>query len=81
MVSAIGRTAMRLAYRMVRKIRFMFVKVTHVFDVWTWVHRDNITMLDSKVVTDDSVHTRTSVIKIIVSQHDQDRVLSLFALD
>ncbi len=38
-------------------------------------------MLDAKVVSDDTVHSCATVIQIIFSQHNQDSILSLLALD
>lgn len=43
--------------------------------------RDNVTVLDAKVVANDPVDACAAVIEIIVSKNDQDRVLSLLALD
>ncbi len=54
---------------------------TYVFDVWAWVDCDDISMLDSEVVSNDSVDTSASVIQIIVGQDDQDSVFPLLSLD
>ena len=45
------------------------------------MNRDHISMLYAKIVPYHAVHTRTSIIEIIISQNDQDCVLSLFTLD
>ena len=54
---------------------------TYVFEFWTWVDGDDVAMLDSKIVSDNTVDARTTVIEIIVCKHNQDCVFSLFALD
>jgi len=41
--------------------------------------RNNVAVLDPKVVSDDSVDASAAVIDIIVGQHDEDRVLPLLA--
>lgn len=56
-------------------------RVTHIFDIWTWVDVDNIAVLNSEVVADYTVHPGTPIIKVIVGQDDQHRVLSLLTLD
>lgn len=45
------------------------------------MNSDNVTVLDSKVVTNNSVHTSTSIIKIVIGKDNQDCVLPLLALD
>ena len=81
-VSAMGRTAIRLAWY---KVSYYFKKpkcdLTYVFDIWTRVDGDDIAMFDSKIVTDNAVHPCTAVIKIILSQNDQDGILPLLALN
>ena len=42
---------------------------------------DDIAMLDPKIVSDNTVDARTTVIEIIVCKHDQDCIFSLLALD
>lgn len=42
---------------------------------------DNVAMLDTKIISDNTVDACTTVIEIIVCKHDQDRVFSLLALD
>jgi hypothetical protein len=45
------------------------------------VDGDDIAMLDPKIVSDNTVDARTTVIEIIVCKHDQDCIFSLLALD
>ena len=54
---------------------------TYIFDIWTRMNGYDISMLDAKVVTDNTVDACTSIIKVIVGKHDQHRVFSLLALD
>jgi hypothetical protein len=54
---------------------------TYVFDVRARVDGDNITVLDTQVVANDTVYPRGAVIKIVVCKHDEDGVLPLLALD
>lgn len=42
---------------------------------------DNVTVLYAEVVADNSVDACAAVIEIIISQDDENRVLSLLALD
>lgn len=52
---------------------------TYIFDIGTRVDGDDIAVLDPEVVTNDTVETSAAVIEIIVSEDDQDGVLSLLA--
>ena len=40
---------------------------------------DNITVLDAQVVTDHTVHSCTSIIKVIICQHDENSIFSLLS--
>jgi hypothetical protein len=62
-------------------MRANYEVATYIFDVWTWVDGDDIAMLDPKIVSDNTVDARTTVIEIIVCKHDQDCIFSLLALD
>ncbi len=42
---------------------------------------DNVAMLHTEVMPDNSVDAGTSVIKLVVSQHNQNRLLALLASD
>lgn len=44
------------------------------------MHRDNVTVLNTKVVSYDTVDASASVIQIIICQHDKDGVLALLSL-
>ena len=55
--------------------------IAYIFDVWARMDSDDIAMLDSEVVSNHSVHACGAIIQIIICKHDQDSVLSLFALD
>ena len=54
---------------------------TYVFDIWTLIDSDHVAVLDTQVMTDNTIDTCTSIVKIIISQYDQNCVLSLFAFD
>lgn len=43
--------------------------------------RDDVAMLDAEVVSDHTVYASGTIIKIIVSQNDENSVLSLLSLD
>lgn len=45
------------------------------------MHGDDIAMFDTEIVSHNTVDTNTPVIKIIICQNDQDRILPLLALD
>lgn len=42
---------------------------------------DDIAVLDTQVVADNSVDASTSIIEVIVGQHDQNGILALLAAD
>lgn len=42
---------------------------------------DNVTMLHAEVMPDNPVDAGTSIIKLVVSQHNQNRLLALLASD
>jgi hypothetical protein len=52
----------------------------YVFDVWARVDGDNITVLDTQVVANDTVYPCRAVIKVVVRKHNQDCVLALLSL-
>ena len=41
---------------------------------------DDISVLHSEVMTDNTVHSSTPIVKIIIGQHNENCVLSLFSL-
>ena len=43
--------------------------------------RDDVAVLDAQVVADNAVDASASIIKVVVGQDDEDRVLSLLPLD
>lgn len=45
------------------------------------MNRDDVAVLDTEVVSDHTVYAGGSIIKIVVSQNDEDSVLSLLSLD
>lgn len=57
------------------------IKETYIFDVGAGVNGDNITVLDTQIVAHNTVQAAAAVIKIIVTKHDQNCVLSLLAAD
>jgi hypothetical protein len=42
---------------------------------------DDVAMLDSQIVSDDTVDTGAPIIQVIIGQHDQNGVFSLLSLD
>ena len=54
--------------------------MTYIFDVRTWVYCDDVSMLHTEVMTDNTIHPSTPIVKIIIGQHNENCVLSLFAL-
>ena len=42
---------------------------------------DNIAVLDSEVVANNTVHSSTTIIQVVVGQDNQNRILSLLALN
>jgi hypothetical protein len=45
------------------------------------VNSDDIAVLDTKVVSNHTVHTSTAIIQIIISKDDKNSILALLALD
>lgn len=54
---------------------------TDIFDIGTRVDSNHVAVLDSQVVTNDSVDAGTAIIELIISKDDEDCVLSLLASD
>ena len=54
---------------------------TYIFDIWTWIDSDDIAMLHPEVMTNNAIHPRTAIIKVIFSKDNQNCVLPLFAFD
>lgn len=54
---------------------------TDVFDIGASMDGDHVTMLDSQVVADNSVDASAAVIELLVSEDNEDRLLSLLASD
>lgn len=54
---------------------------TYVFDVRARVDGDNITVLDTQVVANDTVYPRRAIVEVVVGEHDKNGVLPLLALD
>lgn len=52
---------------------------TYIFDVGARVNSDDVAVLDTEVVADNSVDACAPVIQVVVGEHNQDRVLALFA--
>jgi hypothetical protein len=73
--------AFSLKVRLASRMRAEWEVAADIFDVRTWVDGDNVAMLDAKIVSDNTVDARTTVIEIIVCKHDQDCIFSLLALD
>jgi hypothetical protein len=54
---------------------------TYIFNVWAWVNGDDIAMLHTEVVSDNTVNTNATVVKVIVREDDKNGVLPLLSLD
>jgi hypothetical protein len=81
-VSAMGSTAMRLAYEGVSDaLEIRIWEDTYVFDVRARVDGDNIAVLDTQVVANNTVYPRRAVVEVVVGEHDENGVLPLLALD
>lgn len=53
----------------------------YVLDVWARMNGDNVTVLDTQVVANDTVYPCRAVIKVVVRKHNQDCVLALLSLN
>jgi hypothetical protein len=80
-VSAIGRTAIRLAWEFIRPGDCGTVVAAYIFDIWTRVDSDHIAVFDTEIVSHNTVDTRATVIQVIIGQDDQDGISSLLAFD
>lgn len=58
-----------------RRVRFK----TNIFDIGAWVNCDHISVLDSEVVSDNTVDASATVIKLLISEDDKHGILSLLA--
>jgi hypothetical protein len=56
-------------------------RATHVFDVGARVDSDDVSVLDTEVVADNTVDAGLTIFKIVVGENDQDGVLALLSLD
>ena len=54
---------------------------THVFDVGAGVDSDDVAVLDTEVVADNTVDAGLTIFKIVVGENNQDSVLALLSLD
>jgi len=52
---------------------------TYIFNVWACVYGDDVTVLNSEVVTNDSVETSATIIKLVIGEDDQNSILPLLA--
>jgi len=55
--------------------------VTYIFDIRARVNSDHITMLDSQVMSDDTIHPSATIIELLIRKYDQNSVLTLLALN
>ena len=53
---------------------------TYIFDIGARVNSDHVAVLDTKIVTHNTVDAGAAIIEIVVGQNDQDSVLALLAL-
>lgn len=54
---------------------------TYIFDIGARMDSNNIAVLDTKVVSHNTVDAGTSIIQIIIGQDNQNGVLALLTLD
>lgn len=54
---------------------------THVFDIRARKDSDHVAVLDTEVVSYNSVNAGATVIKLLIGQDNEDGVLSLLASD
>ena len=74
---------MRLAFPNISIVYYQNVSYpsTHIFDIRAWVDSDDVTMLDSEVMSNNTVHPGTPIIQVVICKHNQDCVLALLSLD
>lgn len=53
---------------------------TYIFDIGARVHSDHVAVLDTKVVTHNTVDAGASIIEIVIGEDDQHGILALLAL-
>lgn len=53
--------------------------ITYIFNVRTWVNGDDIAVLDSEVMADNTIDSSAPIVEIVIGKHDQDGVLALLA--
>jgi hypothetical protein len=56
-------------------------RTTHVFDVGAGVDGNDVAVLDTEVVADNTVDAGLTILEIVVGENDQDGVLALLSLD
>ena len=61
--------------------RWRRIEWTHVFDVRAGVDGDNVAVLDTEVVADNTVDASLTILEIVVGENDQDGILALLSLD
>jgi len=71
-VSAIGKTAIRLAYAAVSILYAQSRETegwaTNIFDIWARMDGDHVAVLDAQVVADYAVDAGAAIIEIVVGQ-------------
>ena len=73
-----GRTAIRFAYVVISwQFAELGVGETDIFDIGARVDCNHVAMLDSQVMTNDSVDSSAAIIELLIGKDDQDGVLSL----
>lgn len=53
---------------------------THIFDIRARVNSYNISMLDAKIMSNNTVHPCASIVQSIVSEDNQNGILALLSL-
>lgn len=55
--------------------------MAYIFDIRARVNSDDIAMLNTEIVSDHTVHTCTPIIKLIISENNENSILALLSLD
>ena len=53
---------------------------THICDVEARIYRDGVSKLNSQITSDSAIYSSDSVIHVVLSESNQDRISSLLAL-
>lgn len=57
------------------------MRSTHVFDVRARVDGDDVAVLDTEVVADNTVDASLTILEIVIGENNQDGILALLSLN